>query len=119
LSDGDYLGAGTSSSSFIRNTVVMPRAGTITSITFHIREHASDKSHIAEIYIQPIATFGGGAIATGQLVTQAIGTPCINGAVAVVVAQCDLVSVRIKGVDHTHSMSGGACVTIAYTPIKN
>ena len=50
IGNNDYIGLGTSSPSFYRNTLVIPNDGKLTSITLNIRALTKNTNIISEVY---------------------------------------------------------------------
>lgn len=117
LANNDFMGLGTSSPMFDRNTVVIPRAGVITGIIFSIRDNAlaADEVATAEIYIS--TNCAQTAMATGIIASvQGPNPPFCCGmspAASLVVNPCDLISVRVTSGDG--ALPNGAAATVFYT----
>jgi hypothetical protein len=113
VSDFNYLGIGSSSSSFIKNTITMPSDAVLTNITFHIRSTAPALGHGARVTLAKAATpntvtFPGLDIElTDTQVFASEGGENIN------VSQGDLVSIQIFGGPY----SDGVAVTLSYTTL--
>ena len=98
----DFLGLGTSSASFIRNTIVVPQDSTITGLVFNIRDHTLGTGIVAsaEIFVSsdcgfdpPVAT---GIIAAVTGPNSDASPNCCAFAVGDFnVEKCDLISVRV------------------------
>ncbi len=107
--NGDYMGTSSSSSTLLRNNIVVPFNCQLTSIIFSIRQQTIGQ-FTATVYIQP---------QTGAAIATSLSATIVNGfftyAVAtgsVFINQGDLISVRI-----TTSGSGlvsGAAVSVTY-----
>ena len=100
IGNNDFLGLGTSSADFLRNTIVVPRDSIITSLTFNIRSEvlAVGQTATAQIFINndcgttaPVATT---VIAT----ITGTGTPncCVTVAADLPVSACTLLSVQVR-----------------------
>ncbi|WP_056473563.1 collagen-like protein [Bacillus sp. FJAT-25509] len=115
--NNNFIGQGTSSSMFDRNTIVIPQAGVITGIIFSIRDNtlALGETATAEIYIS--TNCAQTAMATGVIATVDGPNPpfcCgMSPAANLIVNPCDLISVRITTGDG--AFPNGVAATVFYT----
>lgn len=120
IGNNDFLGLGTSSASFVRNTLVVPQDATLTGLVFNIRDNAlpTGDTATAEIYISTNCGFGA-PVATGIIATiegpNSSETPncCAFAAASFAVEQCDLISVRITTGDG--AFASGVAATILFS----
>ncbi|MGE7602365.1 hypothetical protein ACQKL5_07610 [Peribacillus sp. NPDC097675] len=113
----DFLSLGTSSASFVRNTLVVPQDATITGLVLNIRDNALGTGNIAsaEIFISTNCGFGTpeatGIIASITGPNSAVTPNCCAFAAAdFAVEQCDLITVRIT--TGGGAFAGGVAATI-------
>lgn len=121
VANNDFVGLGTASNSFIRNTVVVPQNATITGIILDIRDEAlaSGKTVSAEIIRSTTCGFsfaGTGVIATVTGPNNS-ATPncCAFEAANLPVNQFDLLSVQITRTGSNAALQDGVAVTILFT----
>ena len=98
-----FVGLGSSGASFVRNSIVAPFNGVITSLVFSVRQQ-STATITCEIFK---AANGLNPVSTGIIATVNIGTTFNMATGNVPVNMGDLISVRISG-----SLSEGAAATI-------
>ena len=119
VANSDFLGIGSSSASFIKNTFVVPQNAVITSLTLNIRDHnliAGDTAS-AQIYLStncgftaPIAT---GIIATITGPSTSTSPNCCTTTTSnYSVNSCTLLSVEIT--TSGGSFANGVSATIRY-----
>ncbi|MGE7930660.1 hypothetical protein, partial [Lysinibacillus xylanilyticus] len=119
VANNDFLGIGSASASFIKNTFVVPQNAVITSLTLNIRDHnltAGDTAS-AQIYLStncgftaPIAT---GIIATITGPSSSISPNCCTTTTSnFLVNSCTLLSVEIT--TSGGSFANGVSATIRY-----
>ncbi|WP_286922995.1 MULTISPECIES: hypothetical protein [Lysinibacillus] len=119
VANNDFLGIGSSSASFIKNTFVVPQNAVITSLTLNIRDHNLTVGDIAsaQIYLSTNCGFTA-PIATGILVTitgpSTSTSPncCATTTSNFSVNSCTLLSVEIK--TSGGSFANGVSATIRY-----
>ncbi len=114
---GNFLGLGTASSNFLRNTVVIAQNTNITGLTFNIRDSGLNPGvfAFAEVYVStncgatitPTGIIAGITGITG--VTVCCGFTSANRPIS----QCDLLSVRVNTAGG--AFSGGAAATVLLT----
>ena len=102
-----FLGLGSSSSSFIRNTIVAPFNCELTSITFSGRGYISNMT--ATVYKSDGYSFPATPVNTGLATSIAPGIPFSTGTGSVFVSRGDLLSVQISA-----NAIDGATVTVTY-----
>jgi len=119
--NNNFVGLGTSSNSFIRNTVVVPQNATITGIVLNIRDEplTSTQTVSAEIIRSincGISFAGTGIIATVTGPNNSATPNCCNFKAATLsVNQCDLLSVQITRTGSDAALEDGVAVTILFT----
>lgn len=119
----EYVGVGSSSNNFARNTVVIPQNAVITGMVLNIRDNtlAAGQSVTAEIVLSKTCGFGT-LIDTGVTATvtgpNTAATPncCATTTANYPVNGCDLLSVRITTAGGG-ALPDGVAVTISYTTI--
>lgn len=107
IGNGNYLGLGTSSATFIRNTIVAPYNCQLSSITFSIRTNTAGTGISATVWVNNIATPLQAIIANGITTLFATGTG------SVFVLQGDLISIRIN-TGSGGALTNGAAVSVIY-----
>ncbi len=123
IGNNDFFGLGTSSSSFSRNTVVIPQDAMITGLILNIRNNDVDvnESVEAEIFIDrncafspPTAT---GIVATITGPSDSSNPNCCGITFQTFsVQQCDLLSVQIRRVNGNNAgFSTGVAATVLFT----
>ena len=112
VSSGDYLGMGTSSAGFTRNTVVVPINCELTSIAFSIRGPAPNLGLIATVWKQ---TFPGAPVPTTMSTTISDGLVSISSisSGSVLLQPGDLISVRLNWAAGG-ALFNGSTVTVTY-----
>lgn len=120
IPNGQYLGLGTASAQFVRNTVVIPENAVITGLVFNVRDNTLMAGDVAtaEVVIsrscgfdEPIST---GVIATVIGPNSDETRNCCGSTTAnYPVNKCDLLSVRIN--TGNGAFPSGAAVTVLYT----
>ncbi len=108
----DYLGMGTSSASFTRNTLVVPVNCELTSIAFSIRALASNMGLTATVWKQ---TFPGAPVPTTMSTTISDGSLFISSisSGSVLLQPGDLISVRLNWATGG-ALVNGSTVTVTY-----
>lgn len=114
IPNNQFFGLGTASSSFVRNTVVIPQSSTIIGLVFSIRteELAEGETITAEIFrstdcgVTPTAT-GIQATVTGPNPPNC----CAFSSAGLSVDRCDLLSVKVTR-SSGGALPGGAAATI-------
>jgi len=119
IANNQYLGLGTASALFPRNTVVIPENAIITGLVLNIRDNPlmAGETVTAEVVISrscgftdPIST---GVIATVMGPNNAAAPNCCGSTTAnYAINKCDLLSVRIVTGDG--ALPFGAAVTVMY-----
>jgi hypothetical protein len=104
VGDQDFIGEGTSSNNFRRNTLVIPHACTTQRLTFSIRTLAAAVPYAATLWVNNAPTILTATIVNGSLTYSA------QGVGAVQLNTFDLISVQITYVGG--ALSEGACVTL-------
>ena len=104
VSDGDYIGVGSSDSRLIKNTIIIPKKCTATSLAFSIRQAASAEQYNAVLNVNGVDT-SFSAVLNGSLAPYAVvsfGNIELN--------PLDLISIHFK--TNGDSLSRGACITL-------
>ena len=105
VSSNSYVGLGSSGTSFIRNSIVMPFNGTLAVLVFSVRV-ISNTTVSCEIYK---ASNGAPPTATGIIATVTVGTSYAVATGNVPMNQGDLLSVKISS-----GLIDGISATIVY-----
>ena len=119
IANGQYLGLGTASALFPRNTVVIPENAIITGIVLNVRDNTltAEDTVTAEVVISRSCGFTD-PISTGVIATvtgpNTEETPncCGSATASYPINKCDLLSVRIVTGDG--ALPFGAAVTVMY-----
>ena len=109
MANADYIGLGTASSSFTRNTLVVPFNCELSSIVFSVRAFIAGTNLSASVWVQrpgspPILSFLSATIPNGSISYTAIGIG------SVLLFAGDLISIRYTGT----TLVNGAAVTLTY-----
>ena len=118
ISNNDFMGLGTASSNFIRNTVLIPQTSTITGLVFSIRDEPLDVGQSITGEIVRSTDCGVTPVLTGIRATVAGPNPpncCAVTTANLVVNQCDLLSIQITRVGSSAALPNGAAATILLT----
>ena len=107
ISSNSFVGLGWSSSSFVRNTIVIPFNGSITSLVFSIRQFAISTVS-CEIFT---SQSGSNPVSTGLIATITFGNYFALVTGNVPLNQGDLISVKITS---TGSITDGIAATIVF-----
>ena len=118
ISDEDFLGLGTSSPDFPRNTAVVPFDGTLTQITLAIRQFNRPRPSVITAEVFRAFTTDGILVElpTGFLVNLVIPETgifpfCATATGSFPVFQCDLISIQVRW-DDGGAFSDGVCVAL-------
>ncbi|WP_242980615.1 hypothetical protein [Clostridium vincentii] len=117
----DFVGLGTTSTSFIRNTIVVPQNATITGLVLNVRDEplTSTQTVSAQIIRSTncgISFAGTGIIATVTGPNNSTTPNCCNFiAASLPVNQCNLLSVQITRTGSSAALENGVSVTILFT----
>jgi hypothetical protein len=96
VGNNDYIGLGTSSSNFLRNTIVSPFNGQLLSVAFSIRALSNNQNITATVWVNNFVTSLSATIGDGNFFIWNSGNGLVN------VIQGDLISVRLT------TQTGGA-----------
>ena len=111
LQNGNYIGLGTASTNFSRNTIVVPFNCELSSITFSTRVPSNAQNITATVYLQ---TQGGSPVATplSAVITDGVITYTASANGSIFLLQGDLVSVKVtfSGL----SLTIGATISVTY-----
>jgi len=122
VSNNNFVGLGTSSNSFLQNTVVVSQNATITGILLNIRDEFLPTA-IDEVSAEIIRSTNCGISFTGTGVIATVTGPnnsttpncCDFNAANLPVNQCDLLSVQITRIGSSSALEDGVTVTILFT----
>ena len=123
VSDGGWIGLGTSSSEpqFSTSTIVIPANATITGIVLNIRDNTipATETVTATIYTSPCGfteptSTGISATITGPNLEESPNC-CTTAAGSATVSQCSLLSVQITTSQGVGALNNGAAVTVLMT----
>ncbi len=118
LPSNEYLGLGTASGDFARNTVVIAQDGMIVGLAFSIRNEDLDEDDTVSAEIVRSTTCGDDLIDTGIIATvNGPSTPGDRNCCAFVPAEyevlaCDLLSIRVTRTGNMGALQEGAAATI-------
>ncbi|WP_371375484.1 hypothetical protein [Sporomusa aerivorans] len=110
------MGLGTSSASFIRNTLDIPQTTTLTGMSFSIRDHALGAGVVATAEIFVSTDCGVTPVASGIIVgITGPNPPNCHGFItaSLVLAEGDLISVRVT--TGGGAFANGAAATILFS----
>jgi len=119
VANGNFVGAGTSSATFVRNSIVVPFNGVITSLTFHGRSFVSFTPVTLTLYAAPsgsvtsIAPLNGSSATSVSCSASGSSFTCTAGGLSVAVGEGDLISGRLSS---SSSMSDGLAWSAVLSP---
>ena len=116
VGNNDFLGLGTSSANFPRNTLVIAQDSTIIGLSFSIRDNALGAAETAsgEVYVSTDCAVT--PVATGIIATVTGPNPpncCAFASGSFAVAQCDLITVRVT--TPGNAFAEGVAATIIFS----
>jgi hypothetical protein len=115
IGNNDFFALGTSSSSFVRNTVVIPQNARITGLIFNIRDESLNMGQTISAEIYRSTDCGVSLTATGIVATVTGPNPpncCAFTEANLSINQCDLISVRVT--TDGGAISDGVAATILF-----
>jgi len=113
VGNNDFVGLGTSSSSYIRNTIVIPSPGQLQEVVFSIRG-TSPGSYTGTVYIStPPYTNNEVATTLAAYILDGNVQDCATGISSVAVNVCDLISFRFQRTGGG-ALAGGICAVIRF-----
>ncbi len=122
LGNNDFLGLGTSSPSFIRNTVVVPENSTLIGIVLSVRTEPLAATDTVSARIIRSTDCGNTTTDTGIVATvtgpsSAAAPNCCAVSVSppVAVNRCDLLAVQITRTGNVGALANGAAATIIFS----
>jgi len=116
VTDTEYVGLGSNSTSFLQNSIVIPQTGTLTGITLNTRDTnlAPGESMIATVYTSACGTTPAETSLSVTLVGPTLDNGCTASATgSVAVTQGQLVSVLITPSPNSTN-TGGVAVSLTY-----
>ncbi|NRY63029.1 hypothetical protein DZE40_004124 [Clostridium beijerinckii] len=122
LGNNDFLGLGTSSPSFIRNTLVVPQNSTLIGIVLSVRTEPLAATDTVSARIIRSTDCGNTTVDTGIIATvtgpsSAAAPNCCAVSVSppVAVNRCDLLAVQITRTGNLSALANGAAATIIFS----
>lgn len=118
VTDGEWIGVGTSSADFVNNTIVIPAGATLTDVIVSIRDNplTDGETVTATVYVSPCGAEA--PVTTGASVTVAgpnPGTCSASDEFAITIADNSLVSVQITLTETIAALADGVAVTLIFT----
>jgi hypothetical protein len=106
LARNNFIGCGSSSSSYLRNTIVVSKACRAVRLAFSIRSNALAIPYTATLWVNGVATILTAIIPNGSTSTGAIG----NGLISL--NPLDLIALQISYEGTGSALADGACAVL-------
>jgi len=105
VNNGSYVGLGNSSTNTLRNTIVIAKKCTATTLVFSIRELSNAIPYTATLYVNGLATSFKAVIQNGSVSHSAVSSSALP------LNQFDLVSIYLS-YSGGGALSNGMCATL-------
>ena len=106
---GDFIGCGNSSSSQLRNTIVVPYTCETSYLMLHLRNFSDKKQYTATLWINDSPSTLVAIIPAG------ISVKCVIGYGTIQLNSCDLITVQIT-YDNGGALADGVCASLVVKP---
>lgn len=106
---GDFIGCGNSSSSQLRNTIVVPYTCETSYLMLHLRNFSDKKQYTATLWINDSPS------SLVAIIPSGVSVKCVIGYGAIQLNSCDLITVQIT-YDNGGALSDGLCASLVVKP---
>jgi hypothetical protein len=110
VNTGDFIGCGNSSSSLLRNTMVVPFSCETSYLMLRLRNFSEGNSYTATLWVNEVPS------PLVAIIPPGVSVKCVIGYGKIPLNSCDLISVQITYANGIGALSEGVCASLVVKP---